>query len=61
MAEEGQAETVKSEEADPGTSKTGEAESVIKERDKFEEYQLMKVLHETSTPALEDQVAQVDQ
>eukprot|EP00975_Prorocentrum_lima_P057284 12014946-Prorocentrum_lima.AAC.1 len=60
MKEEGRAETVKSGEADPGTSKSGEAESVIKERDMFEEDQALKVLHEASMPTLEVQVAQVD-
>eukprot|EP00975_Prorocentrum_lima_P033773 7089532-Prorocentrum_lima.AAC.1 len=52
--------TIKPGEAEPGTSKSGEAEPFIKERDKFEEDQLLMVLHETSMPALEDQVAQVD-
>eukprot|EP00975_Prorocentrum_lima_P002000 434863-Prorocentrum_lima.AAC.1 len=61
MKEEGAAETVKSGEVDPGTFKSGEAESFIKERDEFEENQLSKVLHEVSIPALEDQVAQVSE
>eukprot|EP00975_Prorocentrum_lima_P000238 49800-Prorocentrum_lima.AAC.1 len=38
----------------------GEAEPFIKDRDKFEEDQLLNVLHETSMPVLEVQVAQVD-
>eukprot|EP00975_Prorocentrum_lima_P043851 9197052-Prorocentrum_lima.AAC.1 len=41
------------------TPKTGEDEPFIRERDTFED-QLLKVLHETSMPVLEDQVAQVD-
>eukprot|EP00975_Prorocentrum_lima_P001251 270414-Prorocentrum_lima.AAC.1 len=60
MKEEGPAETVTSGEAEPGTSKSGEAEPLIKELDQFEEDQLLKVLHETSMPTLEGQVAQVD-
>eukprot|EP00975_Prorocentrum_lima_P053706 11268348-Prorocentrum_lima.AAC.1 len=47
-------------EAEPDTSTSGEAEPFIKERDKLEEDQLLKVLHETSVPVLEDQVAHVD-
>eukprot|EP00975_Prorocentrum_lima_P049293 10313423-Prorocentrum_lima.AAC.1 len=42
------------------TPKTGEAEPCIKERDQFEEDQLLKILHEASMPVLEDQVAQVE-
>eukprot|EP00975_Prorocentrum_lima_P036941 7775633-Prorocentrum_lima.AAC.1 len=60
MKEEAPTDTLESGEAGPGTSKSGEAEPFIKERGKFEEDQLLKVLHETSMPVLEDQVAQVD-
>eukprot|EP00975_Prorocentrum_lima_P065246 12902330-Prorocentrum_lima.AAC.1 len=56
--EEGPADIIKSGEAEPGTSKSGEAEPFIKERDTFEEDHLLKVLHETAMPALEDQVAE---
>eukprot|EP00975_Prorocentrum_lima_P014092 2993623-Prorocentrum_lima.AAC.1 len=52
--------TLKTGEAAPNTLKSGEAEPFIKERDKGEEDKLLKVLHETSMPVLEDQVAQVD-
>eukprot|EP00975_Prorocentrum_lima_P011931 2535697-Prorocentrum_lima.AAC.1 len=38
------------EEGPADTSKSGEAEPFIKERDNFEEDQLLKVLHETSMP-----------
>eukprot|EP00975_Prorocentrum_lima_P023731 4993970-Prorocentrum_lima.AAC.1 len=48
MNEEAPTDTLESGEAEPGTSKSGEAEPFIKERDNFEEYQLLKVLHETS-------------
>eukprot|EP00975_Prorocentrum_lima_P040689 8541638-Prorocentrum_lima.AAC.1 len=50
-------EELMGEEKPPDTLKTG---AFIKEWDQFEEYQLLKVLHETSMPMLEDQVAQVD-
>eukprot|EP00975_Prorocentrum_lima_P028016 5889131-Prorocentrum_lima.AAC.1 len=60
MKEERPAYTLKPGEAEPDTSKSGEAEPFIKARDKFEEDQLLKVLHETPMPVLEDQVAQVD-
>eukprot|EP00975_Prorocentrum_lima_P038497 8090257-Prorocentrum_lima.AAC.1 len=60
MKDEGPAYTLKPGEAEPGTSQTGEAEPSIKERDIFDEYQRLKVLHATSMPVLEDQVAQVD-
>eukprot|EP00975_Prorocentrum_lima_P009375 1994232-Prorocentrum_lima.AAC.1 len=60
MNEEGSTDTLESREAGPSTSKSGEAEPCIKERDTFEEDQLLKVLHATSMPVLENQVAQVD-
>eukprot|EP00975_Prorocentrum_lima_P032342 6791048-Prorocentrum_lima.AAC.1 len=59
MKEEASADTLESGEAEPGTSKSGEAGPSIKERDKLEEDQLLKVLHETSMLVLENQVAQV--
>eukprot|EP00975_Prorocentrum_lima_P013497 2865616-Prorocentrum_lima.AAC.1 len=48
-----------SEEKPPDTLKTGEVEPFIKERDQFEEDQLLNVLHETSMQMLEEQIAQV--
>eukprot|EP00975_Prorocentrum_lima_P071400 12937427-Prorocentrum_lima.AAC.1 len=51
-------EELMSGEKPPDTLKTGDAEPPIKERDQFEEDQLLNVLHETSMPMLEDQVAQ---
>eukprot|EP00975_Prorocentrum_lima_P044833 9390495-Prorocentrum_lima.AAC.1 len=48
-------DTPKTGEAAPDTPKTGEVEPFIKEQDTFEEDQLLKVLHETSMPVLEDQ------
>eukprot|EP00975_Prorocentrum_lima_P036620 7700889-Prorocentrum_lima.AAC.1 len=53
-------EELMNETKEPDTPKTGEAESFIKERDQPEEDQLAKVLHATSMPTLEDQVAQAD-
>eukprot|EP00975_Prorocentrum_lima_P023407 4922644-Prorocentrum_lima.AAC.1 len=60
MNEARPSDTPKTGEDEPHPFKPGEAEPFIKERDKFEEDQLLKVLHETSMPVLEDQVAQVD-
>eukprot|EP00975_Prorocentrum_lima_P057066 11972277-Prorocentrum_lima.AAC.1 len=48
------------EESKPYALKKGEAGPFIKERDEFEEDQQLKVLHGTSMPMFEDQVAQVD-
>eukprot|EP00975_Prorocentrum_lima_P010118 2156396-Prorocentrum_lima.AAC.1 len=60
MNEARPSDTPKTWEDEPATSTPGEAEPFIKERDTFEEDQLLQVLHETSIPVLEDQVAQVD-
>eukprot|EP00975_Prorocentrum_lima_P041615 8742470-Prorocentrum_lima.AAC.1 len=60
MKEDRPEHTLRPGEAEPGTSKPGEAEPFMKERDTFGEDQLLNVLHETSMPVLEDQVAQVD-
>eukprot|EP00975_Prorocentrum_lima_P027134 5703996-Prorocentrum_lima.AAC.1 len=50
-------EELMTEAKEPDIPKTGEAEQVIKEHDQFEEDQLLKVLHETSIPMLEDKIA----
>eukprot|EP00975_Prorocentrum_lima_P031625 6639640-Prorocentrum_lima.AAC.1 len=52
-------EELMNETTEPDIRKTGEVEPFIKEKDYFEDDQLLKVLHETSMPMLKDKIAHV--